>query len=237
MNPTAGSILALLKRSSAHLSGEAIGAELRISRSAVAKQISALRRAGYGIESVPNRGHRLLATADTPLPEEVVPFLRTRSIGRVIRFLDTADSTNAVAAREAAAGATEGTVVVADAQTAGRGRQQRAWNSPAGCNLYFSIVLRPTVPLNRFEEEYTEWQAARDLTPLLPYLERHSSLANRTIEVRGTRDRAEGRVAGLTPEGELILRTGRSKSTTVACGDVHVIGGRRGATKTPTGDR
>jgi BirA family biotin operon repressor/biotin-[acetyl-CoA-carboxylase] ligase len=339
MNPTAGSILALLKRSSAHLSGEAIGAELRISRSAVAKQISALRRAGYGIESVPNRGHRLLATADTPLPEEVVPFLRTRSIGRVIRFLDTADSTNAVAAREAAAGATEGTVVVADAQTAGRGRQQREWNSPAGCNLYFSIVLRPTVPprripqislvaavavhraladiapaigfgikwpndiltddglkvcgilcegeletdsvrhaiagiglnvnargfppalretavslrmltgadtprpavlaavLNRFEEAYTEWQAARDLTPLLPYLERHSSLANRTIEVRGTRDRAEGRVAGLTPEGELILRTGRSKSTTVACGDVHVIGGRRGATKTPTGDR
>jgi BirA family biotin operon repressor/biotin-[acetyl-CoA-carboxylase] ligase len=328
MNPTAGSVLALLKSSSGHLSGEAIGTELRISRSAVAKHISALRRAGYGIESVTNRGHRLLSTVDTPRPEEVAPLLRTSAIGRTIRFFETVDSTNTFAALEAAAGAAEGTVVVADTQTAGRGRQHREWDSPAGCNLYFSIVLRPRVPprripqislvaavamhralcdivpavkflikwpndiltedglkvcgilcegeletdsvhhaiagiglnvnarkfapalrgtatslrmltgantprpavlaavLNRFEEAYTGWQAAPDLSPLLPYLSKHSFLTNRTIEVRGMGNGTAGGVIGLTPEGELILCTGRGRTATVACGDVHVLGGR-----------
>lgn len=322
MNPTTRSVLGLLRRARGHLSGEAIGRELEISRSAVSKHISALRRSGYDIESATKRGHRLLSGIDTPASEEVTPLLTTAAIGRHITFLDTVDSTNTAAAREAAAEAPEGTVIVADTQTAGRGRQHREWLSPAGCNLYFSIILRPRVSprripqislvaaaavhralsplvaglrikwpndiltanglkicgilcegeletdsvhhavvgiglnvntrrfppalrktasslrietgvdtprpsvlasvLNSFEEAYLTWQAARDLTPLLPYLEKFSALDGRTIEVRGLTETTSGRVEGLTPEGELLVRTARGDVQAVSCGDAHV---------------
>ena len=60
----------------------------------------------------------------------------------ILRF-DSLPSTNTEAARQARAGAAEGLCVVAREQTAGRGRQQRAWASPADAGLYFSVVLRP----------------------------------------------------------------------------------------------
>jgi len=60
----------------------------------------------------------------------------------VLRF-DSLPSTNTEAARQAAAGAPEGLVVVAREQTAGRGRQQRAWSSPRDAGLYLSVLLRP----------------------------------------------------------------------------------------------
>lgn len=76
-------------------------------------------------------------------PEEVAARLHTRRMGRVYQFLSVCDSTNDVVRTQASAGAAEGLLVVADAQTAGRGRQRRAWHSPPGMNLYFSLLLRP----------------------------------------------------------------------------------------------
>lgn len=73
-------------------------------------------------------------------------------IGREIVRLAEASSTNDVAARLAADGAPEGTVVVAGRQLSGRGRQGRPWHSPPGANLYFSIVLRPERPLREWPE-------------------------------------------------------------------------------------
>lgn len=70
-------------------------------------------------------------------------FLDTEVIGRHIYLLGTVDSTNAVARRLAEHGAEEGTVVLAEAQTAGRGRAGVRWFSPEGVNLYASVVLRP----------------------------------------------------------------------------------------------
>ena len=65
----------------------------------------------------------------------------------VLRF-ESLPSTNTELARLASEGAAEGVSVVADEQTAGRGRLQRAWSSPKGAGLYFSILLRPTIPQN-----------------------------------------------------------------------------------------
>ena len=65
----------------------------------------------------------------------------------ILRF-DSLDSTNTEAARQALRGAPEGLCIVAHEQTAGRGRQQRVWISPAGAGLYCSIVLRPRLPLD-----------------------------------------------------------------------------------------
>jgi BirA family transcriptional regulator, biotin operon repressor / biotin---[acetyl-CoA-carboxylase] ligase len=66
-------------------------------------------------------------------------------IGEPLHCFEEVDSTNAVAMRLAEEGATEGTLVLAESQTAGRGRLRRVWQSPAGCNLYFSVVLRPAI--------------------------------------------------------------------------------------------
>ena len=68
---------------------------------------------------------------------------------KVLRF-ESLPSTNTQLARLASEGAAEGLAVVADEQTAGRGRLQRAWSSPKGAGLYFSILLRPTIPQNHW---------------------------------------------------------------------------------------
>ncbi len=69
----------------------------------------------------------------------------TRVLQPLVMRFDTLASTNTEAARQATAGAREGLVVVAREQTAGRGRQGRAWASPLDAGLYLSIVLRPTL--------------------------------------------------------------------------------------------
>lgn len=68
---------------------------------------------------------------------------------RILRF-ESLPSTNTELARLASEGAEEGLSIVADEQTAGRGRLQRAWLSPKGAGLYFSILLRPTIPLDHW---------------------------------------------------------------------------------------
>ena len=70
----------------------------------------------------------------------------TRRLGRPLHFFDTIDSTNTSAARLAREEAAEGTVVIADAQTGGKGRLGRNWVSPPGVNLYLSVILRPRKP-------------------------------------------------------------------------------------------
>jgi BirA family biotin operon repressor/biotin-[acetyl-CoA-carboxylase] ligase len=75
--------------------------------------------------------------------------LTTRFIGRDLRYWPEVDSTNAVALRLAAKSAVEGTVVVAEAQSQGRGRAGKPWYSPPGLNLYLSVILRPMVEVQR----------------------------------------------------------------------------------------
>ena len=128
-----------------YLSGGRISDVLGVSRTAVWKQITALRNLGYQIEAVPSRGYRLLRSPDALLVEEIRAGLDTRIIGGDIRLLDVTDSTNSQAGALGDAGAPEGLVVVADRQTAGKGRLGRSWISPEAVNLYLSVLLRPPV--------------------------------------------------------------------------------------------
>lgn len=85
--------------------------------------------------------------ADHPLTIEAIRRnLRTRTVGRRICLYDEVASTNETMSGLAAAGALEGTVVLAESQIAGRGRGDTPWFSPPGVNLYASILLRPTIP-------------------------------------------------------------------------------------------
>ncbi len=85
-------------------------------------------------------------TSDLLTEREILPGLATDRLGRNIVYFDSTDSTNAQAARLAGEGAPEGTLTIAESQTAGRGRLGRKWESPPGVNLYFTLILRPEIP-------------------------------------------------------------------------------------------
>lgn len=139
-------ILELLDESKgSFVSGAALARELDISRNSVSKAVSALRAEGHVIESVTNRGHRLVSSPST---------FDARSIARLIddpritvEFHDTVSSTNTVAKQRAEEGAPEGTLIVANAQSAGRGRQGRSFSSPEDTGVYFTLILRPRFAL------------------------------------------------------------------------------------------
>ncbi|GBD23966.1 Bifunctional ligase/repressor BirA [bacterium HR29] len=128
-----------------YVSGERLAQSLGLSRNAVWKHVLRLRRLGYQVESSRRLGHRLVSPSSRPFPWEVAQALRTRTFGRAYRFVDRADSTQAIARAWAANGAPEGAVVLAEEQTAGRGRKGASFIAPRG-GLWCSIVLRPQRP-------------------------------------------------------------------------------------------
>ena len=134
------------------VSGEAISDKLGLTRAAVWKHVEALRSQGYRIDAVPARGYRLTGVPDRLTPLELRPLLNTHDLGRVVHWFEEIGSTNDRAKELAEQGAEHGEVVVAEAQTSGRGRRGRAWASPARKNLYFSVVLRPELPPSRAPE-------------------------------------------------------------------------------------
>jgi BirA family biotin operon repressor/biotin-[acetyl-CoA-carboxylase] ligase len=142
-------LLALRSVGEATLSGEALSEQLGVSRAQIWKHVETLRSAGYRIEGEPGGGYRLAAAPDRLYAEEVQPRLQTRWLARHFVWLDTTDSTNRVAADLAREGAGHGTTIVAEGQSAGRGRLGRAFYSPPYANLYTSIVLRPELDTAR----------------------------------------------------------------------------------------
>lgn len=138
------SILELLRNAGGnYVSGEEIAVQLGVSRTAVWKHIQELRQAGYDIVSHSRSGYSLRQAPDLLLPGEIRNGLETTLIGQDIRYFEDVSSTNTVAKALAADGAVEGTIVVSEAQGAGRGRLSRGWFSPAGKGIWFSLILRP----------------------------------------------------------------------------------------------
>lgn len=145
MHLKAGTILRLFRNGADYISGEYLSRELGVSRTAIWKHMSSLRKCGYRIEAVPSRGYRLISAPDIIDPHEVENHLEGARIGQRLEFLKCTVSTNADAFRLAEDNSIEGTVVIADAQSGGKGRRGRVWASPAGVNLYCSIILRPSI--------------------------------------------------------------------------------------------
>ena len=127
------------------VSGEEISRRLGVSRTAVWKHISKLRNEGYRIESHTRSGYKLVGSADILTSSELEPFLRTEFVGRNIIYLDSIDSTNTYAKKKAEVFFREGTVVIADEQTGGRGRLGRHWVSTKGKGIWMTIMLRPDI--------------------------------------------------------------------------------------------
>lgn len=136
----------LRSRTGQFVSGEELGRQLNISRTAVSKQIQKLRQSGYDIESTASQGHRLRQLPDLLRPEEVCPRLTTRILGSEIHYYSEIGSTNDEAKKCAVAGCPEGTLVITETQQGGRGRLSRGWFSPTAKGIWMSVVLRPPFP-------------------------------------------------------------------------------------------
>jgi BirA family transcriptional regulator, biotin operon repressor / biotin---[acetyl-CoA-carboxylase] ligase len=140
-------ILATLRAAPWGVSGSELSRQLGMTRAGVWAHIEALRALGYDIEASPHLGYRLLGAPDARHADDLSARLgKTRVVGREIHVFQETTSTNDVAARLAQGGAKEGAVVFAESQTKGRGRMGRAWISPAGKGLWFTVLLRPDIP-------------------------------------------------------------------------------------------
>lgn len=324
MNTTTENVLARLRNTAGFVSGQALSAELGVTRAAVWKAVHRLLDLGYGIEAVSRRGYRLRRVGEGAIATELEPLLTTRSLGRERLCLEECGSTNTVAKERAALDASHGLLVTADCQTQGRGRMQRPWHSPPGRNLYASLLLRPEVApprvpqlsilaglalaealaecapdiplrikwpndlwidtrkvcgilcemeaemtavhfvvvgvglnvnladedmppelrevatslrlaggrefsrvallaafLNRFEPLFERWTEAEDLSPFLADYDRLALLTGRQVRIEQPRGILTGRVAGLSPLGELLLETPQG-TVRVHSGDAHI---------------
>ncbi|QFT89373.1 Bifunctional ligase/repressor BirA [Bacillus sp. THAF10] len=128
------------------LSGQKISEELGCSRTAVWKHIEDLRHEGYELEAVRRKGYRIHKIPDKISLNEISLGLKTNTLGRKIHFEESVTSTQKIAHQLAYDGVPEGTLVVSEEQTTGRGRLNRAWYSPKYTGVWMSLILRPNLP-------------------------------------------------------------------------------------------
>lgn len=137
-------ILKLLKESNTYLSGQDLCERFGVSRTAIWKVIRQLEEEGYQIEAVRNKGYHFIDSCDIMTKTEMESCIRGE-FGKRIEFYTSIDSTNVTAKHLAEDGAEDGTLVISDCQKAGRGRRGRTWVSPAGKNIFMSLILRPDI--------------------------------------------------------------------------------------------
>jgi BirA family biotin operon repressor/biotin-[acetyl-CoA-carboxylase] ligase len=125
------------------VSGEELASRLNISRAAVWKAIQELRREGYRIDAITNKGYCLAPESDVLSAEGILPHVKAPFTADRIHVFKTLESTNLTAKKMALDGAAAGTVVVAEEQTKGKGRMGREFFSPPAGGIYMSLILEP----------------------------------------------------------------------------------------------
>ena len=133
------------------VSGESLAEQFGVSRAAVWKAISSLRKDGFIINAVTNHGYMLVNSAGPLTADGIVSHLKQNTRIVSVQCLPEVDSTNNYAKRLALGGAAHGTLIAANHQTSGRGRRGHTFESPAGTGLYMSLILRPKVDAGRFQ--------------------------------------------------------------------------------------
>ena len=141
-------ILTMLRETEGYVSGQELCNHFGVSRTAVWKAINQLKEAGYEIEAVPNKGYHLIAAPDIMSAEELKSNRKTKWMGQEILYFDSIDSTNTKAKQLAEENYPSGTLVVADRQTAGRGRRGRNWESPQHTGIFMTLMVKPDMNPN-----------------------------------------------------------------------------------------
>jgi len=138
-------ILTILKDTDGYASGQELCERFGVSRTAVWKAMNQLKKEGYEIESVQNKGYHLVKTPDILSKNELVSIRKTKWVGTEICYFDVTDSTNTQAKSLGEGDAPNGTLVVAGKQESGRGRRGRSFESPAGTGIFMTLLLRPEI--------------------------------------------------------------------------------------------
>lgn len=197
------SVLAILERErGAFCSGERISRELNVSRAAIWKATDALRKSGCPIEAVTRRGYRLAASADHVSASGVKQYLDANAAHCRIETFPTLTSTNALLRERATLGAPAGSVVIAEQQTAGRGRRGQTFFSPPDTGVYMSVLLRPRI---------TAAHAVRITTlAALAMCEAIRDLTGRDARIKWVNDVLldERKVCGILTEASFDMETG-----------------------------
>jgi len=134
------------KSASGGLSADLLSSSLNYPLSSIYDGIEELRKFGYEIETQRGKGYRLISVPDAFIPFEINYNLKTRILGKILYSYQTLKSTNDLAFRLAEEKAVEGTLILAEKQTAGKGRMGRKWFSPLHKGIWLSLILRPNIP-------------------------------------------------------------------------------------------
>lgn len=145
MASTRGKVLSLLQ-DGAVWSGQELARQLNISRTAIWKHIETLKQDGYAIGTIPRKGYQLLEQNDR-FDETAFVSVRRGRFGQHVHAYDQVDTTQRIAHELAQRGAAEGTIVISEEQTAGRGQLGRQWYNPSRVNIAASVILRPDLPI------------------------------------------------------------------------------------------
>lgn len=127
------------------ISGQQLAEELGISRTAIWKHLQTLQDEGYVFETIKKKGYVLVSKPDRVDPARISSFLETQNLGHTIKYFEECGSTQVIAHEMARDGAEDGTIVVAESQTAGKGRMARPWESTKGKGIWMTLTIRPNI--------------------------------------------------------------------------------------------
>ena len=128
------------------VSGTKVAQEIKSNRAEVWRLVQKLRWYGADIAGRPATGYQLRSMPDLMLPDLIEPMIKGTIFSRQVQHFFSVGSTNTLAMEAGAEGLLEGTVFLAEEQTAGRGRAAHAWHSVQGSGIYCSVLLRPALP-------------------------------------------------------------------------------------------
>ena len=141
-------ILKMLRETDGYISGQELCNKFGVSRTAIWKVMKQLKEAGYNIEAQQNKGYHIVSSPDVMDAAELKSIWKPKWVGCEILYFDSIDSTNTKAQELAEKGYPSGTLVVADKQIAGKGRRGRNWESPSGCGIFMTLMLKPDINPN-----------------------------------------------------------------------------------------
>ena len=183
-----------------YFSGEDMAKKLSISRAAVWKAVNSLKKEGYEIHGVPKKGYCLSGETDMLSAQGIRKYLKQEIRDMDISVLPVAVSTNAVMREKAMAGAKDRSLLLANGQTAGRGRLGRSFFSPGDTGIYMSLLLRP--------EACAAGQAVKLTTmAAVAVCEAIEAVSDQKAEIKWVNDIfVQGKkVSGILTEGSLSL--------------------------------
>lgn len=158
MSTLDAALIGALRRSTVHFPRTELATLLRTDAATVSARIDELRAAGFEIDERPGLGYRLIASPDRLIADDLRARLGASSLIRDVLVFAETDSTNQRAIELGHNGAQGGIAIFAERQTAGRGRFGRRWESAAHLGLWFSVLLRPDLPIASWSR-LTTWAA------------------------------------------------------------------------------